>query len=410
MRHRLSELQPLLVLTLFTAASDARFSYSYGTGPGGTFFYSATHGGHDTRNSDEGGENQDRGTASRSAEIDDILSSNYQSAQQILANHQYPGYETSADESALPLSYATHSSEDENVLDSFVSGQLSDPSSAPFESEPEITYQGEPEADDPPCTHARQSPININTCRTKPRIASRLFLKNFDATPSSFNLSNTGKDVMAWMTWEGQSPPTVSGAGLPGTFSPFAIDMHWGVNDSIGSEHTVNGGRYPLELHIQCSNVKYDNLQEALANVDGIAVVGVFFSLDAKHGGRGFTALAEAISQVVPFDTTVQVAAPPPMASLLPESVADRAQYKGSLTGAPYLEVVHWVMLLTPARILAPELQLLRALLKEDDVPIGNTFREPQARCGRKVVRSGLRQLFERCVYNRVTDPITRLT
>ena len=255
----------------------------------------------------------------------------------------------------------------------------------------------------PPCADPRQSPININTCTVERQLNSRLSLKNFGVYPTSFNISNTGKDVMGFMTWQGQTSPTVSGGGLPGTFTPFAVDMHWATSDSFGSEHTVNGGRYPLELHIQCRNVKYDSVQEAVGKVDGIAVLGVFYALPVDcSGGRGFTALAESFSQIVDVDTTVEVASPPNMASFLPSSLADRVYYSGSLTGAPYSEVVHWIVMLTPARILPPELGLLRALTKEGGVPIGNTFRSTQALCGRKVYRSGYKQLLERCTSTQV--------
>jgi len=250
-----------------------------------------------------------------------------------------------------------------------------------------------------PCARPRQSPININTCAVQRRLKSKLLLKHFQTPPTSFSISNTGKDVMAFLSWQGRVPPTMSGGNLPGTFTPFAIDMHWATNDSFGSEHTVNSGRYPLEMHIQTHNIKYDSVAEAVGKVDGVAVLGVFFSLSPSKsgGGRGMTALAEAFSQIQTLDTTVEVPAPPTLASLLPWKLSDRVEYSGSLTGAPYNEVVSWVLLLSPARLLAPELALLRALRKQDGAPIGDTYRELQDRCGRKLYRSGFAQLLERC-------------
>ncbi|KAF0305255.1 Carbonic anhydrase [Amphibalanus amphitrite] len=416
----------LLLLTLLTTVSDARFSYGYSTGPYGVFFHTARHGSHGSAAQTGSGAHNVRDSAvrtiGRSAEIRDSIDSIPQ--QTILDRHETPSqeastYSSSDDQPNLTVGYAVYTEGDKHAVESLqypedLPAKTSDglfeyPSPLPNEPEDGTSvFAEESEEEDIKCLHARQSPIDINTCCVQRRLTSTLRLKNFDIPPTTFNLSNTGKDVMCWATWQDRTIPTMSGAGLPGTFIPFAIDMHWATDDSAGSEHTVNGGRYPLELHIQTYNAKYDSLELALTKVDGIAVLGVLYSLDEKYGGgRGFTALTEAIARVPTAVSTVEMAAPPSMASFLPDNLSDRAQYKGSLTGAPYLEVVHWILLLTPARILAPELALLRSLQKEDGSPIGDTYRAPQDRCGRQVTRSGFRQLFEKCAYHQ-TDPAVR--
>ncbi|CAL8378986.1 unnamed protein product [Boreogadus saida] len=41
----------------------------------------------------------------------------------------------------------------------------------------------------------------------------------------------------------------VRGAGLPGRFKAEKVEFHWGPsNASDGSEHSVNGRRYPVEV------------------------------------------------------------------------------------------------------------------------------------------------------------------
>ncbi|KAI9520068.1 hypothetical protein NQZ68_021787 [Dissostichus eleginoides] len=40
----------------------------------------------------------------------------------------------------------------------------------------------------------------------------------------------------------------VRGAGLPGRFKAEKVEFHWGPNNgSEGSEHSINGHRYPVE-------------------------------------------------------------------------------------------------------------------------------------------------------------------
>lgn len=43
----------------------------------------------------------------------------------------------------------------------------------------------------------------------------------------------------------------VRGAGLPGRFKAEKVEFHWGPsNGSDGSEHSVNGHRFPVEVSI----------------------------------------------------------------------------------------------------------------------------------------------------------------
>lgn len=43
----------------------------------------------------------------------------------------------------------------------------------------------------------------------------------------------------------------VRGAGLPGRFKAEKVEFHWGPsNGSEGSEHSVNGRRFPVEVRV----------------------------------------------------------------------------------------------------------------------------------------------------------------
>lgn len=46
----------------------------------------------------------------------------------------------------------------------------------------------------------------------------------------------------------------IGGAGLPGRFKAEKVEFHWGPsNGSEGSEHSVNGRRFPVEVRPQAS-------------------------------------------------------------------------------------------------------------------------------------------------------------
>lgn len=45
------------------------------------------------------------------------------------------------------------------------------------------------------------------------------------------------------------SKVTVQGGNLPGLYNATKITLHWGKgNSTIGSEHTVDGKQYPMEV------------------------------------------------------------------------------------------------------------------------------------------------------------------
>ena len=56
------------------------------------------------------------------------------------------------------------------------------------------------------------------------------------------------------------------------------LHFHWGSDDSRGSEHTINGEEFPMEMHIVHKKVGL-TLEEALATPDGLAVVGQMFEV-----------------------------------------------------------------------------------------------------------------------------------
>lgn len=41
---------------------------------------------------------------------------------------------------------------------------------------------------------------------------------------------------------------TISGGGLPATYKAVQFHLHWGRNGGPGSEHTIDGEQYPMEV------------------------------------------------------------------------------------------------------------------------------------------------------------------
>ena len=96
-------------------------------------------------------------------------------------------------------------------------------------------------------TGKRQSPIDINSTNA-----------TFDESLGTFTLNNYNKilDVTFRGSNNGHALEmtfpakvyNVSGGGLTGVYTTVQFHFHWGPNNSVGSEHTVNGKEYAAEV------------------------------------------------------------------------------------------------------------------------------------------------------------------
>lgn len=60
----------------------------------------------------------------------------------------------------------------------------------------------------------------------------------------------------------------VAGAGLPGRFKAEKMEFHWGQsNGSAGSEHSINGRRFPVEVKCHVATMQSDKC--AIWSVEG---------------------------------------------------------------------------------------------------------------------------------------------
>uniref|UniRef100_A0A673MGV8 Carbonic anhydrase n=1 Tax=Sinocyclocheilus rhinocerous TaxID=307959 RepID=A0A673MGV8_9TELE len=127
----------------------------------------------------------------------------------------------------------------------------------------------------PNCGGQRQSPINIITRKVKhdPKLASFIF----DGHEKVFNMSVENHGHSAHFTL----PQSVRlrGGGLPATYKAVQFHLHWGENGGQGSEHSVDGERYPMELHIVHIKEKYGSLGDALNDSTGVAALAFFFEV-----------------------------------------------------------------------------------------------------------------------------------
>uniref|UniRef100_A0A8C1XLW9 protein-tyrosine-phosphatase n=1 Tax=Cyprinus carpio TaxID=7962 RepID=A0A8C1XLW9_CYPCA len=178
----------------------------------------------------------------------------------------------------------------------------------------------------PVCGNARQSPIDISEEFTQVRVQyQNLQLENWDQpTPESTTITNDGKTVV--ISLNGQY--FISGGGLRSRFKVGRITFHWGRCNatSEGSEHSLNGNRFPLEMQIYCfDDEEFESIDEAISSGGKVTAVAVLFEVTFSSCK---SSPLEAFS----------------LLALLPQSTEKYFMYNGSLTAPPCSENVEWIV------------------------------------------------------------------
>ncbi|XP_031699035.1 carbonic anhydrase 4-like isoform X1 [Anarrhichthys ocellatus] len=126
------------------------------------------------------------------------------------------------------------------------------------------------------CGEKRQSPINIVTAdvNTDHHLLNFTFV-NFSSQHVIKSIINNGHTVKCILE---ANEVEVSGGGLNGTYSTLQFHFHWGNTEyHPGSEHMIDGHRYPMEMHI-VSLKKGLSAQDAKEDSEGIAALGFFIN------------------------------------------------------------------------------------------------------------------------------------
>ncbi|TKS83611.1 Carbonic anhydrase 4 [Collichthys lucidus] len=235
------------------------------------------------------------------------------------------------------------------------------------------------------CGGRSQSPINIVTRKT---------LKDERLTPFQFKdyqkifrgvIKNNGHSVKV----EVPHLSTVSGGGLPATYKAVQFHLHWGTNGGPGSEHTIDGEQYPMELHIVHMKEHYADLTTALADPEGVAVLGFFYE-SSSSANKKYDPIINVLRSIKSTNDNTSLL-PISLAQLIPseQNMTSYYRYKGSLTTPSCTESVIWTLFEQPIPLNMDQLRMFSELKFQDGKPMVGTFRPVQPLNGRQVYRSG---------------------
>nr|ANJ65965.1 carbonic anhydrase [Hydroides elegans] len=230
------------------------------------------------------------------------------------------------------------------------------------------------------CDDNNQSPINIVNAIEDDDLEGFRF-RNYEVTNGVMEiLKNDGHS--AKLTCSGVQM-TLTGGDLGETFIFEQLHFHWGHDDSLGSEHTVNGMAYPMEMHLVHYASSYGSFANAVDKPNGLAVLGFFFQI-SEFDNPNLQNLVDALDVIPNTDETATVA-PFSIYDLIAYGLGPYYRYYGSLTTPPCYESVIWTVFARTIPISSSQMSHFRTLFDDHAHVLEDNFRPTQPLNSRSV-------------------------
>ncbi|XP_076124401.1 receptor-type tyrosine-protein phosphatase gamma [Alosa pseudoharengus] len=251
----------------------------------------------------------------------------------------------------------------------------------------------------PECAEENQSPVDISDKDVRvSNECQELTLEGFGIPSSNkTSMKNTGKTVSILL----RNDYFVRGAGLPGRFKAERMEFHWGhSNGSAGSEHSINGRKFPVEMQIYLYNPDdFDSLSAAIQEKRIIAAMSVFLQV-GKEDNVAVEPIIAGLKRVVHHEKETFLG-PFTLRDLLPSSLGSYYRYTGSLTTPPCSRVVEWIVFSRPVFLSHQQLEAFYSIFtteQQDHVKsveyLRNNHRPTQALDSRQVFKSAVKDAW----------------
>eukprot|EP00794_Sanderia_malayensis_P007151 gene7150-7958_t len=212
----------------------------------------------------------------------------------------------------------------------------------------------------PQCAGKYQSPINIVTAEAekKPISSPLLFdiVDDINDPSKAANVVVRGKFInngraLGFKVMNNDTSVKLSGdvVGRGKIYTLRQFHFHFGCEGKMGSEHLLDGVRYPGEMHFLFSNDKYETRKQAEKERDGFAAIAFFLRDDPTVEDLGTAQFQSILEHIASPNTSVDESEGFSLKSVMPflkEGTLneERFAYRGSLTAPPCTEAVTWIV------------------------------------------------------------------
>ncbi|CAF4729826.1 unnamed protein product [Rotaria sp. Silwood1] len=199
-----------------------------------------------------------------------------------------------------------------------------------------------------------QSPINIKSRYTVAKQYPLFVFSPDTEREIILILTNNGHQVAATLAkdsgTQNEMDLSFTSGGLTGKFNFVNFHLHWGRSDRRGSEHEIDGHKYPAEAHFV-----YKNLE-----TQQTAVFGFFFHVvlsvnEENRAWKKYTHIASLLTNIGDAMSCTFI-----LSHLMQIESRRFFRYIGSLTTPPCTEGIIWTIFVDPIPIDEESLNLLR--------------------------------------------------
>ncbi|XP_053698469.1 carbonic anhydrase 13-like [Sabethes cyaneus] len=209
------------------------------------------------------------------------------------------------------------------------------------------------------CNGLYQSPVNLALNRSRIVHKKRpLELVGAANRPASITVLNEGGSAAYFLDFREEKRPRLRGGPLPVDYLFYQFHYH------LGSEHSLEGKRSAVEVHVVFYNSLYESFEDARDQLDGLAVVALIYEVLAKDRIQNLNKWARYLDSVIEEGRKYR----PPAARIftlqdvVQNTVWPYFSYEGSLTTPPCSETVRWLVATERMPLTKSELKRMRQL------------------------------------------------
>ncbi|ODM94882.1 putative carbonic anhydrase 5 [Orchesella cincta] len=230
-------------------------------------------------------------------------------------------------------------------------------------------------------TGKAQSPIDL------PEIEkSSCQIKNFPRPSyesSLFSLETNGRTVgIKLLDYE----PIFQWKEQKASYGLHSIHLHWGANDSVGSEHTIHSKHFAFEMHLIHYRNDFNSIGEALSSGEknALAIIALLFEVDpALEKNKDLEPLIRYLPGAYYPTSVVTVHVKFDIGKFMNGN--EVYTYHGSLTSPSCDEQVMYMVWKQPSKISSSDLKVFRKVTNFFGKPLVNNYRSIQKLNDRKV-------------------------